>query len=91
MTINSKNKAIALILVKLFWESPADALFDQKVVAAALGVSVKKLERDRWLRDPLSIPYIKVGSGIRYRKAAVLLWLDNHQTQTSTSTKEVKR
>ena len=42
-----------------------DALMDEHVTAKASGQSVSKLRNDRYLRK--GIPYIKLGSCVRYR------------------------
>lgn len=51
-------------------------LWDQQDTANYLGVSVKKLERDRWAGE--GIPYVKVGRAVRYRAADVVAFLDRN-------------
>ncbi len=57
-------------------------LANQQQVAAYLGCSTAKLERDRWAGT--GIPYIKVGRLVRYRKSDVLAYV-NGRLRTSTS------
>lgn len=49
-------------------------LWSQKDAAEYLGVSQKWLERDRWAGP--TIPYAKVGRGVRYRASDVVDYLD---------------
>lgn len=56
--------------------SPSDLLTPDQV-AAALGLSHRTLAGWRSSRrNPL--PYVKVGSRVRYRKQAVAAWLEAH-------------
>lgn len=57
-------------LVRLFHESHPDSFHDQRTVAAVIGCSLEKLERDRWAGKGL--PYKKFGRLVRYQKRAVL-------------------
>lgn len=59
-----------------------DALLDQTNVAKILGTTTKFLEARR-VRGG-GIPYIKVGSLCRYRRADVEQWIES-QRHTSTS------
>lgn len=66
-----------------FYSAPDTALFNQFVVAHVRDCSTATLERDRWRGG--GIPFIKVGRAVKYRKSDVLAWLDQYQTQLSTS------
>ncbi len=60
-------------LMREFSQAPEDALFKQTTVAAWLGCSVSKLERDRWKKA--GIPFQRVGPMfVRYRKSDVLAY-----------------
>ena len=50
------------------------ALLDQKQLAAYLGVSTSTLEHDR--HNDRGVPYIKLGSTVRYRRSAVEAYLE---------------
>lgn len=50
------------------------ALMDQQKAAEYLGVSEKKLERDRWIDK--RIPYVKLGRHVRYRAADLLEYVE---------------
>lgn len=63
-------------LLDEFREGSSDQLFRTETIAAVLECSVANLVRDRWLQT--GIPYIRVGRKIRYRKADVLFWLNDH-------------
>ena len=69
-------------LAQEFEASPPSALFSQIIVAAYLDCSEAKLERDRWAGG--GIPYQKIGHLCRYRKADVMVFLEN-KGRTSTS------
>ncbi|WP_333874798.1 helix-turn-helix transcriptional regulator [Methylobacter sp.] len=80
----SKVNTISRIdLLNQFNAAPDDALFDQKTIAAVRDCSLATMERDRWAGT--GIPFIKLGRSVKYRKADVLLWLDKHHPQQSTS------
>ncbi len=66
---------------QIFLKLPVDALTDQQQVAAYLGCSTAKLERDRW--TGVGIPFLKVGRLVRYRKADVMAYVDG-QVRSST-------
>lgn len=57
-------------------------LLNEIMVAQLLGVSVQKLQRDRWAGR--SIPYVKLGRAVRYRVEDVEAYLAAN-TRTSTS------
>lgn len=50
------------------------ALMDQRAAADYLGISTKKLERDRWVGP--TIPYIKIGRSVRYRAADLAAYVE---------------
>ena len=45
-------------------------------VSEMLGVSVKTLEKWRWERR--NLPYVKLGTAVRYRESDLEAWLDGH-------------
>lgn len=69
-------------LAREFDELPAAAFAAQPQVAAFLGWSEAKLERDRWAGG--GIPYLKEKRNVRYRKADVLEHLSG-KIRTSTT------
>lgn len=80
----SKKSQINIIEARAdFDTAPQSTLFDQKTISIVLGCSTAKLERDRWQGG--GIPFIKIGRLVKYRKADVLKWLDQYQSQNSTS------
>lgn len=52
------------------------ALLTQVEVAEYLGVSEKKLERDRWCER--RIPYVKLGRHVRYRATDLLAYVEGN-------------
>jgi len=70
-------------LVRQFWAAPAEAVFRQRTVAAALCKSESWCERKRW--EGGGPRYIKAGRSVIYRKSAVLEWLESQQQVSSTS------
>jgi hypothetical protein len=66
-----------------FYTAPDQALYDEIAIAHVVGVTVAKLQRDRWAGT--GVPFIKIGRSVRYRKAEVLAWLNQFQPQQSTS------
>jgi hypothetical protein len=55
--------------ISALFASPPDSLHDRATVAAVLGISIAKLERDAWLGQGL--PMVRIGRSVRYRKRAV--------------------
>lgn len=51
-------------------------LMDQRRAAAYLGVSVKWLERDRWIGA--TIAYVKIGRAVRYRATDLAAFVDRN-------------
>lgn len=49
-------------------------LLNQEETARILGVSPKWLERDRWVGA--SIPFVKVGRGVRYRASDLAAFVE---------------
>lgn len=49
-------------------------LITQEAAASLLGVSPKWLERDRWVGA--SIPFVKVGRGVRYRASDITAYIE---------------
>jgi hypothetical protein len=66
-----------------FYSAPDESLYGQTVIADVIDCSEAKLERDRWAG--IGIKFIKIGRKVKYRKADVLDWLNQHQPQQSTS------
>jgi hypothetical protein len=66
-----------------FDSAPDSTLFNQVVIAHVRDCSIATLERDRWAGG--GIPFIKIGRAVKYKKADVLRWLNQHQAQASTS------
>lgn len=58
-------------------------LWSQKAAAEYLGVSQKWLERDRWVGP--TIPYAKVGRGVRYRASDVVAYLNGNMSGTQAA------
>lgn len=52
------------------------ALLTQVEAAEYLGVSEKKLERDRWCER--RIPYVKLGRHVRYRATDLLAYIEGN-------------
>ena len=50
--------------------------YTEQQVSALLGISLKKLRKDRWKREGL--PYCKIGRCVRYPADVVQAWLDAH-------------
>lgn len=65
---------------------PLEALADTAQLAAFLNCSEALLERKRW--DGSSIPFLKLGRAVRYRKADVLAYLTD-KSRTSTTERVV--
>ena len=64
----------------------SDSVLTTKQLADLIGVSVRKLERDR--QDGTGVPYIKFGRRVLYRGADVEAYLN---AQRFTSTAEARR
>ena len=59
------------------------ALFNQQTIAAVLSCSTQLLERNRWAGS--SVPYLKIGRKVLYRKSDVLDFLQQQKIYRSTS------
>ena len=68
-------------LVKRFWESPNEALLTSPVVAAGRNCSPALLERERWQKT--GPKYVKINSRVFYRKADVLAWLRERESESA--------
>jgi predicted DNA-binding transcriptional regulator AlpA len=78
-----KTKTSRLELINEYETAPDSALFSQDTVAAILDCSLATIERDRWIGK--GIPFSKFGRMVRYRKADIRQWLDQHRPLQSTS------
>lgn len=78
-----KVEAVSDSEVFRFWASPDEALFNQKIVAAALDLSDAYLERGRWAG--YGPEFLKVGRLVRYRKKSVLDWLEPTAASSATA------
>lgn len=72
-----------LDILNEFYNSPPEALFDQKKISLVLECSNKSLERDRWAGT--GIRFKKLGRSVRYQKSDVLAWLDAQTICGSTA------
>ena len=82
MNNNDRNRSLSD-----FDNAPVTTLFNQNTIAHVRDCSTATLERDRWAGG--GIPYLKINRAVKYKKQDVLTWLDQHQTQNSTSEKKV--
>lgn len=78
MSNNDRNKSLAE-----FDSAPETSLFNQTTIAHVRDCSTATMERDRWAGG--GIPFIKIGRAVKYRKTDVLAWLEQYQSQQSTS------
>jgi hypothetical protein len=79
----SLEKITRLDLLNEFDSAPESALFNQKTIAAVLSCSTQLLERNRWAGT--SVPYLKIGRKVLYRKSDVLGFLQQQKVYRSTS------
>ncbi|CAM4502026.1 MAG: hypothetical protein LEGION0403_FIIPPAGN_02550 [Legionella sp.] len=79
----SIEKPTRLHLLNEFDSAPESALFNQQTIAAVLSCSTQLLERNRWAGT--SIPYLKIGRKVLYRKSDVLGFLQQQRVYRSTS------
>lgn len=70
-------------LLQEFYSSPPEAEFRQDVIAAVLGYSTAKLEKDRWRKSGLE--FRRRGRAIYYVKADVLAWMNRFPRVSSTA------
>lgn len=69
--------------VRQFDEAPDGALFDQKIVAAKLDVSIALLEKLRWTGG--GVPFVKLGRSVKYRKTDVLEFIEARICRSTSS------
>jgi hypothetical protein len=79
----SLEKLSRLDLLNEFDSAPESALFNQKTIAAVLSCSTQLLERNRWAGT--SVPYLKIGRKVLYRKSDVLGFLQQQKVYRSIS------
>ena len=79
----SIEKPTRLHLLNEFDSAPESALFNQQTIAAVLSCSTQLLERNRWAGT--SVPYLKIGRKVLYRKSDVLGFLQQQRVYRSTS------
>ena len=53
-----------------------EQLYTPAQVSETLGVSVKTLEKWRWERR--NLPYVKLGTAVRYKESDLTAWLGAH-------------
>jgi hypothetical protein len=70
-------------LLNEFDSAPESALFNQQTIAAVFSCSTQLLERNRWAGT--SVPYLKIGRKVLYRKSDVLGFLQQQKVYRSTS------
>ena len=73
----SIEKPTRLHLLNEFDSAPESALFNQQTIAAVLSCSTQLLERNRWAGT--SVPYLKIGRKVLYRKSDVLGFLQQQR------------
>lgn len=79
----SIQKPTRLHLLNEFDSAPESALFNQQTIAAVLSCSTQLLERNRWAGT--SVPYLKIGRKVLYRKSDVVGFLQQQRVYRSTS------
>ncbi|MDI1352682.1 MAG: DNA-binding protein [bacterium] len=79
----SIQKPTRLHLLNEFDSAPESALFNQQTIAAVLSCSTQLLERNRWAGT--SVPYLKIGRKVLYRKSDILGFLQQQKVYRSTS------
>ena len=72
-----------LDLLNEYDSAPESALFNQQTIAAVLSCSTQLLERNRWAGT--SVPYLKIGRKVLYRKSDVQNFLQQQKIYRSTS------
>jgi hypothetical protein len=78
-----KVQTTRIDLINEYEQAPDWALFSQETVAAIRDCSLATLERDRWAG--IGVRFVKIGRLVRYRKSDIRVWLDAHQSISSTS------
>ena len=79
----SIEKLSRLDLLNEFDSAPESALFNQQTIAAVLNCSTQLLERNRWAGT--SLPYLKIGRKVLYRKSDIINFLQQQKLYRSTS------
>lgn len=79
----SIQKPTRLHLLNEFDFAPESALFNQQTISAVLSYSTQLLERNRWAGT--SVPYLKIGRKVLYRRSDVLGFLQQQRVYRSTS------
>ena len=72
-----------LFLMQEYEAAPDEAMFSQLTVAAIRKCSIATVERDRWAGT--GVPFRKFGHSVRYCKADIRNWLDQHPAFQSTT------
>lgn len=85
----SITKLSRLDLLNEFDSAPESALFNQRTIAAVLSCSTQLLERNRWAGT--SVPYLKIGRKVLYRKSDVVGFLQQQKVYRSTSDENQSR
>lgn len=78
-----KSHLSRIDLLKEYELAPDWTLFAQETLAAIRDCSLATLERDRWAGT--GVPFVKMGRLVRYRKADIHEWLEQHQSVNSTT------
>jgi hypothetical protein len=73
-----KPQQTRLEIITEFYAAPPETLFPQSTLCAVLNCSTALAERHRWAGR--GVPYIKIGRNVRYRKIAILNWLETQKT-----------
>lgn len=84
MRVHMKNKyKNRLDLLTEFYAAPAESLFNQETLCAVIDCSKALVERNRWAG--LGVPFLKIGSSVRYRKSDILSYLEAQKFCNSTT------
>lgn len=83
-----KSETHRLTLLHEYEQAPESAYFSQETVAAIRNCSRATVERDRWAGT--GVPFVKMGRLVRYRKADILAWLQQHPAYQSTTQAQYK-
>src|SRR5258708_35277666 len=71
------------ILAAQFWALPPEAYMGEDLMAAGVDMSTAWAQRARVYGG--GPPFKKINRSVKYKKADVIGWLDQHATVTSTS------
>jgi len=72
-----KIKKTRTEILKEFYASPVESLFNQETLCAVMDCSKALAERNRWAG--LGVPFLKIGSSVRYRKSDILSYLETQK------------